>query len=144
MNKRIPEFFNLYAVTMTPISIARVLGARVQETNKISMQTLKAVQEQLSTHTETIVDNEARQRTAADDSLAARITTLELASKTLDARVPCSPIPCSPAPPPGAGAPEPEPPVPPPAAASSARKLPRFYMVRIVASDRQPANRIVH
>ena len=131
MNKRIPEFFKPYAATMTPIAVARVLGAQMQEMNKISMQTLKAVQEELSTHTETLVASEARQRTAADDSLAARITTLEDASKALAARVPCSPIPCSPAPPPGAGAPAPEPPAPPPAAASSARR-PRDYTTPFV------------
>jgi len=80
----------------------------------MSMQTLKAVQKELSTHTLALFDNEAIQRKAADDSLAARIATLEHAATVL----PCSEIPCSPAPEP----PAPEPPAPEPAAASSPRK----------------------
>ena len=81
----------------------------MQEMNRMSMQTLKAVQKELSTHTLALFDNEAIQRKAADDSLAARIATLEHAATLL----PCSEIPCSPAP---------EPPAPEPAAASSPRK----------------------
>ena len=109
VSKRIPEFFKPYAATTTPIAVARVLGAQMQEMNRMSMQTLKAVQEELSTHTLALFDNEAIQRKAADDSLAARIATLEHAATLL----PCSEIPCSPAP---------EPPAPEPAAASSPRK----------------------
>ena len=109
VSKRIPEFFKPYAATTTPIAVARVLGAQMQEMNRMSMQTLKAVQKELSTHTLALFDNEAIQRKAADDSLAARIATLEHATTLL----PCSEIPCSPAP---------EPPAPEPAAASKPRK----------------------
>ena len=109
VSKRIPEFFKPYPATTTPIAVARVLGAQMQEMNRMSMQTLKAVQKELSTHTLALFDNEAIQRKAADDSLAARIATLEHAATLL----PCSEIPCSPAP---------EPPAPEPAAASSPRK----------------------
>lgn len=128
MTKRIPEFFKPYAATMTPIAVARVLGTQMQEMNRISMLTLKAVQEQLSTHTSTLVDSETRQRTAADDSLAARITTIEHASNALAARLTAveRPPPLPPgsgAPTPESGAPTPESPAPPPAAASSTRKL---------------------
>ena len=114
VSKRIPEFFKPYPATTTPIAVARVLGAQMQEMNRMSMQTLKAVQKELSTHTLALFDNEAIQRKAADDSLAARIATLEHAATLL----PCSEIPCSPAPEP----PAPEPPAPEPAAASSPRK----------------------
>jgi len=106
VSKRIPEFFKPYPASTTPIAVARVLGAQMQEMNRMSMQTLKAVQKELSTHTLALFDNEAIQRKAADDSLAARIATLEHAAT-------CSEIPCSPAP---------EPPAPEPAAASSPRK----------------------
>ena len=109
VSKRIPEFFKPYPASTTPIAVARVLGAQMQEMNRMSMQTLKAVQKELSTHTLALFDNEAIQRKAADDSLAARIATLEHAATLL----PCSEIPCSPAP---------EPPAPEPAAASSPRK----------------------
>ena len=109
VSKRIPEFFKPYPASTTPIAVARVLGAQMQEMNRMSMETLKAVQKELSTHTLALFDNEAIQRKAADDSLAARIATLEHAATVL----PCSEIPCSPAP---------EPPAPEPAAASSPRK----------------------
>ena len=109
VSKRIPEFFKPHPASTTPIAVARVLGAQMQEMNRMSMQTLKAVQKELSTHTLALFDNEAIQRKAADDSLAARIATLEHAATLL----PCSEIPCSPAP---------EPPAPEPAAASSPRK----------------------
>ena len=114
VSKRIPEFFKPYPATTTPIAVARVLGAQMQEMNRMSMQTLKAVQKELSTHTLALFDNEAIQRKAADDSLAARIATLEHAATLL----PCSEIPCSPAPEP----PAPEPPALTPAAAPSPRK----------------------
>ena len=114
VSKRIPEFFKPHPASTTPIAVARVLGAQMQEMNRMSMETLKAVQKELSTHTLALFDNEAIQRKAADDSLAARIATLEHAATVL----PCSEIPCSPAPEP----PAPEPPAPEPAAASSPRK----------------------
>ena len=114
VSKRIPEFFKPHPASTTPIAVARVLGAQMQEMNRMSMETLKAVQKELSTHTLALFDNEAIQRKAADDSLAARIATLEHAATLL----PCSEIPCSPAPEP----PAPEPPALTPAADSSSRK----------------------
>ena len=65
VSKSITDFF---PATTTPISVARVLV------------TLKAVHEELSTHSHTLVDNEAMLRKATDDSLAARIATLEHAA----------------------------------------------------------------
>ena len=92
VSKSITDFF---PATTTPISVARVLV------------TLKAVHEELSTHSHTLVDNEAMLRKATDDSLAARIATLEHAA----ALVPPAPEP-----------PAPEPPALTPAAASTPHK----------------------
>ena len=99
VSKSITDFF---PATTTPISVARVLV------------TLKAVHEELSTHSHTLVDNEAMLRKATDDSLAARIATLEHAA----ALVPPAPEP-----------PAPEPPALTPAAASSNKITPTTHKI---------------
>ena len=116
MSKRIPEFFKPHAANLSPMTVARLLGAQLQEMNRISMRTLKAVQVELSAHTETLIDHEATQRATADNLLAARITTLEHATLALTERV------AAVEPPPAMQA-RPTPPVPPasppPAAAAA-------------------------
>jgi hypothetical protein len=116
MSKRIPEFFKPHAANMSPMTVARLLGAQLQEMNKISMRTLKAVQVELSSHTETLIDHEATQRAAADNLLAARIDKLEHATSALSTRVAAVerfPVIAGPAPPP-------VPPASPPPAAAAA------------------------
>jgi len=68
------------------MAVARLLGSQMQEMNRVSMHTLKAVQEELSAHTETLISREAESRVAADDALAARVAALEQAGAAPDAR----------------------------------------------------------
>jgi len=108
MSKRIPEFFKPQTANMTSMTVARLLGAQMQEMHKMSMHTILTINGHLCAKTESLIDHEASRRAAADDSLAARLTAIEDANIVLSERVaaverltappapPTPPVPCAP------------------------------------------------
>ena len=122
MSKRIPEFFKPQAANMTSMTVARLLGTQMQEMHKMSMRTILTINGQLCAKTEALIDNEASQRAAANDSLAARLTTLEHANTALSERVAVVERSTAPPAPPASPA-LPAPPAVPAAAAPVVRKI---------------------
>ena len=122
MSKRIPEFFKPQEANMTSMTVAQLLGTQMQEMHKMSMRTILTINWQLCAKTKALIDHEASQRAAANDSFAARLTTLEHANTALSERVavversPAPPVPPTPPAPPA-------PPAAPAAAAPVVRKV---------------------
>ena len=107
---------------MTSMTVARLLGTQMQEMHKMSMRTILTINGQLCAKTEALIGHEASQRAAADDSLAARLTTLEHANSALSERFAVVERSAAPPVPPTPPAP-PAPPAAPAAAAPVVRKV---------------------